>query len=189
MDTNDLHGSIHQAMAEAVENAYIVLFCINEHYYESEFCTKGTSFRNLLFPSLITNYIIEALYTDKKHINFIPCRLQSTYDPRGWLGIVIRDQLYIDFSAPNNFDMAFEELIAEIQAIESRVSVSPSKSNFELKYLKYSKSQSFHFHSVHLKFDYTFVCVLLVQTGDFLPRDNTQRNRGDEHFADGCTYQ
>ncbi|CAF4773221.1 unnamed protein product, partial [Rotaria sp. Silwood1] len=97
MDTNNLHGSIHEGMAEAVENSYIVLFCMNHHYFESEFCQK------------------EALYTDKRRIDFIPCLLEKGYEPKGWLGILIRDKLYIDFSSSDNFDMVFEELVAEIQ--------------------------------------------------------------------------
>lgn len=74
--------------------------------------------------------IAEALYTDKIRVNFIPCLLEAEYQPQGWLGIIIRDQLYIDFSAPDNFDRAFEELIAEIQAIDQRSPNPSSKSNF-----------------------------------------------------------
>ena len=72
------------------------------------------------------------MYTDKKHIKFIPCLLQPSYEPEGWLGIIIRDQMYIDFSKPENFDAAFQELIAEIQAIEERLPTSPSKSTIEV---------------------------------------------------------
>ncbi len=54
MDTNDLHGSIHQGMAEAVENSYIVLFCMNQQYYQSEYCTKGNRIKTILFPSSLT---------------------------------------------------------------------------------------------------------------------------------------
>jgi hypothetical protein len=53
--------------------------------------------------------------------------LQPSYEPEGWLGIIIRDQMFIDFSTTDNFEVAFEELIAEIQAIEERSQVSPSK--------------------------------------------------------------
>lgn len=82
---------------------------------------------SLFYLSLTTNYVVEALYADKKHINFIPCLLQPSYEPEGWLGIIIRDQLFIDFSTLDNFEVAFEELIAEIQAIEERSQVSPSE--------------------------------------------------------------
>lgn len=71
--------------------------------------------------------VVEALYTDKTHVNFIPCLLEATYQPQGWLGIIIGDQLYIDFSTADNFDKAFEELVAEIQAIEERLHRSSSK--------------------------------------------------------------
>jgi hypothetical protein len=53
--------------------------------------------------------------------------MESSYEPDGWLGIIIGDQMFIDFSTPDNFDVAFEELIAEIQAIEERSQVSPSE--------------------------------------------------------------
>jgi hypothetical protein len=75
-------------------------------------------------------YIVEALYTDKRHKDFIPCLMESSYEPDGWLGILIRDQLYIDFSSLDNFDAAFEELIAEIQDIENRLQISPGEQNF-----------------------------------------------------------
>ena len=71
--------------------------------------------------------VIEILYTDKKHINFIPCLLQAGYEPSGYLGLVIRDRLYIDFTAPGSFDASFEELMAEIHTIEKQTQASPSK--------------------------------------------------------------
>ncbi len=78
------------------------------------------------FPriSLMIKYIVEVLYTDKRHVDFIPCLMEPSYKPHGWLGIIIRDQLYIDFSSPDNFDASFEELVAEIQAIEDRLPLS-----------------------------------------------------------------
>ena len=72
-------------------------------------------------------YVVEVLYTDKRHKKFIPCLLQPSYEPHGWLGMVIADQLYIDFSSFDNFDKAFQELIYEIQDIESRSQLSPSE--------------------------------------------------------------
>ncbi|UJR11557.1 hypothetical protein I4U23_015737 [Adineta vaga] len=108
MDRNDLHGFIHQGMAEAIENAFVVLFFINPAYYGSEFCQK------------------EVLYTDKKRIDFIPCLLEPSYEPRGWLGIVIRDRLYVDFSSSVNFDANYNELLAEIRAVETRLQISSS---------------------------------------------------------------
>lgn len=131
MDTNNLHGSIHQGMAEAIENAHVVLFCMNHQYYHSEFCTKGnllnTTVVDFLHFLLILNYVTEVIYTDKIHKPFVPCLLESSYEPKGWLGIIIRDQLFIDFSISDHFDVAFEELIAEIQAIDERSPISPSE--------------------------------------------------------------
>ncbi|CAF3801924.1 unnamed protein product [Rotaria sp. Silwood1] len=69
----------------------------------------------------------QALYTDKRRIDFIPCLLEKGYEPKGWLGILIRDKLYIDFSSSDNFDMVFEELVAEIQVIADRLQISPTQ--------------------------------------------------------------
>jgi len=77
--------------------------------------------------SLIIKYIVEVVYADKNHIDFIPCLLEKSYKPKGWLGIIIGDQLYIDFSSPDTFDEAFEELIAEIQTIQNRLQISPGE--------------------------------------------------------------
>ncbi|CAF1240606.1 unnamed protein product [Adineta ricciae] len=64
--------------------------------------------------------------TDKKRINFVPCLLQAGYEPSGYLGLVIRDRLYIDFTAPGSFDASFEELMAEIHTIEKQTQASPT---------------------------------------------------------------
>ncbi|CAF1216440.1 unnamed protein product [Adineta steineri] len=71
----------------------------------------------------------EALYTDKRQIDFIPCLLETSYVPDGWLGILIRDRLYIDFSSADHFDTAFEQLIEEIKEIENRLQMASSKLN------------------------------------------------------------
>jgi hypothetical protein len=41
MDKHALHGKIHNGMAKAVENSYIVLMCYNEMYSEIDFCEMG----------------------------------------------------------------------------------------------------------------------------------------------------
>ena len=62
---------------------------------------------------------LEATYAFDNRIDFIPCRLQESYRPKGWLGNLIADRLYIDFSPPNTFESAFEKLLEEIKSIKT----------------------------------------------------------------------
>jgi hypothetical protein len=41
MDLVDMGDDILVGMARAVENSYIVLLCINQKYYESDYCRLG----------------------------------------------------------------------------------------------------------------------------------------------------
>lgn len=41
MDLTDMADDILVSMARAVENSYIVLLCINQQYYESDYCRLG----------------------------------------------------------------------------------------------------------------------------------------------------
>jgi hypothetical protein len=41
MDLTDMGDDILVSMARAVENSYIVLLCINQQYYESDYCRLG----------------------------------------------------------------------------------------------------------------------------------------------------
>jgi hypothetical protein len=41
MDLTDMGDDILVSMARAVENSYIVLLCINQKYYESDYCRLG----------------------------------------------------------------------------------------------------------------------------------------------------
>jgi hypothetical protein len=71
--------------------------------------------------SLITKYVLEAMYTLERHIDFIPCLMEASYIPESWLGISIADYLYVDFSPPKDFDTAIRKLIAEIEAIKAKL--------------------------------------------------------------------
>jgi hypothetical protein len=41
MDLTDMGDDILVSMARAVEDSYIVLLCINQQYYESDYCRLG----------------------------------------------------------------------------------------------------------------------------------------------------
>ncbi|CAF2151305.1 unnamed protein product [Rotaria magnacalcarata] len=71
MDKNNLHGGIHEAMARAIESSLAVLVCFNHQYCQSYYCIR------------------EILYTVNKHIKFIPCLMEASFEPQGSVGIAI----------------------------------------------------------------------------------------------------
>ncbi len=74
----------------------------------------------MIFFSLTNNqfFCLEATYAFAKRIDLIPCRLQESYEPDGWLGSLALTRIYIDFSPPNDFDETFKKLITEIEYIK-----------------------------------------------------------------------
>ncbi|CAF0976644.1 unnamed protein product [Rotaria sordida] len=115
MDLDHMFDDILAAMAQAVENSYIVLLCINQQYYESDYCR------------------LEAEYAAENHIKFIPCLMEEAFRPKSWLGIIIglfiyySSNFHIDFSSSNNFDQSFEQLIRQITYIEKQISLQPRR--------------------------------------------------------------
>lgn len=49
MDLTDMADDILVSMARAVENSYIVLLCINQQYYQSDYCRLGKDSRMPIF--------------------------------------------------------------------------------------------------------------------------------------------
>ncbi|CAF4732822.1 unnamed protein product [Rotaria socialis] len=96
-------------MARAVENSYIVLICINQQYYESEYCR------------------LEAEYAAENRIKFIPCLMEKSFRAQSWLGIIKGSNYHIDFSELEDFDKSFGELIRQITHVERKLSVQPRR--------------------------------------------------------------
>ncbi|CAF2680200.1 unnamed protein product [Rotaria sp. Silwood2] len=105
MDLEHMFDDILVAMAQAIENSYIVLLCINQQYYESDYCR------------------LEAEYAAENRIKFIPCLMENEFRPKSWLG----SNFHIDFSLPNDFDQSFERLIRQITYIEKQLSLQPRR--------------------------------------------------------------
>ncbi|CAF2077605.1 unnamed protein product [Rotaria magnacalcarata] len=80
MDKNNLHGGIHEAMARAIESSLVVLVCFNHQYCQSYYCIR------------------EILYTVNKHIKFIPCLMEASFEPQGSVGIAIGS--FINYDHP-----------------------------------------------------------------------------------------
>ncbi|CAF1313511.1 unnamed protein product [Rotaria magnacalcarata] len=109
MDLTDMGDDILVSMARAVENSYIVLICINQQYYESEYCR------------------LEAEYAAENRIKFIPCLMEKSFRAQSWLGIIKGSNYHIDFSAPEDFDKSFDELIRQITHVEKKLSLQPRR--------------------------------------------------------------
>ncbi|KAK3105910.1 hypothetical protein FSP39_008398 [Pinctada imbricata] len=96
MDVEHMTGSTLEAMSLAVEGAAVVLICMSEKYKNSPSCRS------------------EAEYTYKLRKSFIPLRLQSNYNPDGWLGMLIGTRLYFDFSNETEMDGMLAKLVKEL---------------------------------------------------------------------------
>ncbi|XP_077984869.1 uncharacterized protein LOC144439456 [Glandiceps talaboti] len=96
MDIEKMGGSTLEAMADAVQNADVVLICMAEKYKYSNPCRS------------------EAEYTYKLHKDYIPIKVQPKYSPDGWLGILVGTKLYFDFSSEENLETNFPSLVREL---------------------------------------------------------------------------
>ncbi|XP_039250993.1 uncharacterized protein LOC120328542 [Styela clava] len=105
MDIHDLNGSILEAMAEAVENAAIVLVCMTQKYKDSPNCRT------------------EAEYAFNLRKEIIPIKAEQDYKADGWLGALTGTKLYIDFSSLDSFegetfDGKVDALVKEIEGTD-----------------------------------------------------------------------
>ena len=66
MDVDEMHGSILEAMASAVEASYCVIICMSEKYKESKNCK------------------LEAEYVVNSNKKFVPLLMEDGYRPDGW---------------------------------------------------------------------------------------------------------
>jgi hypothetical protein len=70
-DLTNMKGSIMDAMAEAVDGADVVLYCVSEAYKESANCR------------------MEANYAHQQKKLMIPLMVQKGYNANGWLGLLL----------------------------------------------------------------------------------------------------
>ncbi|XP_013385107.1 uncharacterized protein LOC106155047 [Lingula anatina] len=96
MDVEQMGGSTLQAMAEAVENAAVVLICMSDRYKDSPNCRT------------------EAEYSFKLNKDIVPLMMQRNYKPDGWLGMILGSKLFFDFSGKYNFECKVDELAKEL---------------------------------------------------------------------------
>ena len=101
IDFKHMHGSTLVAMAQAIENSDIIIFCVTELYSKSPNCQK------------------EAEYAFVQQKLMIPILLQSKYKPTGWLGFLLGASFYIDFTK-NDFTQNYGKLKNEIETNATR---------------------------------------------------------------------
>lgn len=99
LDRDEMHGSIVEAMAEAIEKSRFVLICMSSNYKKSGNCKA------------------EAEYAFNQKSKIIPLMVEANYKPDGWLGLIAGSKLYIDFAEKEGeeFDKAYNMLIAELE--------------------------------------------------------------------------
>ncbi|XP_071102984.1 uncharacterized protein [Haliotis cracherodii] len=96
MDVDHMEGSTLQAMAEAVQNASVVLVCMSERYKLSQNCRS------------------EAEYAFSLEKKIVPLLTQRAYKPDGWLGMIKGTKLFFDFSGKYPYDQKLTDLAKEL---------------------------------------------------------------------------
>uniref|UniRef100_H2XPZ8 TIR domain-containing protein n=3 Tax=Ciona intestinalis TaxID=7719 RepID=H2XPZ8_CIOIN len=106
IDVDRVEGSILSAMADAVENASVVVVAMSEKYKNSNPCRT------------------EAEYAYKLQKPIVPLLLDESYKPDGWLGALVGMQMYFNFSDASLFEANCPKMI---KTISSKVYKQPEK--------------------------------------------------------------
>ncbi|XP_070209325.1 uncharacterized protein [Littorina saxatilis] len=93
----DAEDTTSQAMAEAVEGSVVFLMCYSKNYKNSQYCKQEADYANKL----------------KKYI--IPLKLQPGYDPTGWLGFIIGDKFFFDFTKEALHQQKLQKLTQKVK--------------------------------------------------------------------------
>lgn len=114
LDTEQMRGSTLEAMAEAVDNACVVLFTMSAKYKESANCR------------------LEAEYAQSQKKVMVPINMDPRYRCTGWLGMIVGSKLWYDFSGEPDtaIKRSLKPLLKELDAVTPdsarRASVTPS---------------------------------------------------------------
>ena len=96
MDLEQMKGSTLEAMAEAVENASVVLVCVSRRYKESQNCRS------------------EATYAYDLKKDIIPLMMERNYKGDGWLGIIVTGKMWFDFQSKHVLEQSVTKVIKEL---------------------------------------------------------------------------
>ena len=102
LDRDEMHGSIIERMAEAIEQAKFVLICMSSNYKNSINCKA------------------EAEYAFNRKSNIVPLIVEPQYKADGWLGFMAGSKIYVDFADKEGeeFDKAYQLLIGELKQMD-----------------------------------------------------------------------
>eukprot|EP00794_Sanderia_malayensis_P012816 gene12816-14129_t len=98
MDVDDMQGNIYQRMAEAVQEAAVIVVFMTEKYEQSVNCNKEIQFAQV------------------KQKSIVPVKLEKNYSPSAALGLLVAGSLYIDFTDETRFEANIASLKKEINA-------------------------------------------------------------------------
>ncbi|CAF0768599.1 unnamed protein product [Didymodactylos carnosus] len=101
VDFNYMRGNVMEAMAEAIESTDCLLLLICDNYKRSNYCRA------------------EALYAYSRQVTLIPLLMQKKYKADGWLGLMLSQLIYIDFTK-YEFNLAFDKLKAELFSMNKK---------------------------------------------------------------------
>ena len=95
-DEDEMHGSLIDRMAEAIEGSQAIVLCYSQNYKNSGNC-RG-----------------EAQYAYKCKKPIIPVRCQGCYDADEWLGFIIGSMPYYDLAIGDSFNQNLPCLLKEV---------------------------------------------------------------------------
>ncbi|KAK6191896.1 hypothetical protein SNE40_003475 [Patella caerulea] len=96
IDLERMSGDMLEAMSTAVEDSSVVILCVSEGYKQDQRCRTTAN------------------YTFKQEKGFIPLYMQGSYEPDGWLGMLLATKLYFDFSGEEDFDENMDRFLREL---------------------------------------------------------------------------
>ncbi|XP_071962693.1 uncharacterized protein [Antedon mediterranea] len=96
MDIDQMEGDILGAMADAVENAAVILTCISKKYKDSTSCRT------------------EATYAYKQNKAIIPLIVEQGYVADGWLGALIGTLIYFPMFDDSKLETEINRIVSEI---------------------------------------------------------------------------
>ncbi|CAF1477773.1 unnamed protein product, partial [Rotaria sordida] len=101
IDIEEMHGSVAECMAEAIDRSRVMLICYSHAYKESAACRS------------------EATYAHDLKRTIIPVRMDNKYRANGWLKMILGDRLYVDFGK-YEFDKAYGDLIQQLRLCDRK---------------------------------------------------------------------
>ncbi|CAF4648071.1 unnamed protein product, partial [Rotaria sp. Silwood2] len=95
IDKKEMHGSMMERMAEAIEDSHLMLVCMSSAYKTSQACQA------------------ECEYAFSRQSRALFLKIEPNYKPKGWLGIFLGSRYYIDITK-GDFLTKFKEIVKQI---------------------------------------------------------------------------